>query len=81
MTQMTPTTQNHVLILIDADARMAAVTLREFDDAYPDHPFTDADGAVIDADYYGDAWLEQARAYATDLASQWGVRAIVEEHA
>ena len=78
---MAPTTLNHVRILIDADGKMAAVTVREHDDAYPDHPFTDADGAVIDADYYGAEWLEHARAYARELADQWGIRTIVEEHA
>ena len=76
---MTPTTQNHVQILIDAD--MAAVTVREFDDGYPDHPYTDVDGALIDAEFYGAEWLEHARAYARELAAQWGIRTIVEQHA
>ena len=71
----------HVRILIDADARLAFVSVREFDDSYPDHPFTDADSTYTSEDYNGADWLAEARAIATDYAEQWGVRTIVEEHA
>jgi hypothetical protein len=71
----------HVRILIDADARIAFVSVREFDDSYPDHPWTDADSTYTDAEYNGDAWLDHARAIAADYAEQWGVRTIVEAHA
>jgi hypothetical protein len=71
----------HVRILIDADARLAFVSVREYDVSYPDHPFTDADSTYTSADYHGADWLAEARAIAADYAEQWGVRTIVEEHA
>ena len=78
---MAHSTQNHVQILIDADAGMAVVSVRLYDESYPDHPFTDEDGAIIDADYNGAEWLEEARLIARDLAEQWGIRTIVEDFA
>jgi hypothetical protein len=75
------TETTHVRILIDADARIAFVSVREFDDSYPDHPFTDADCVYTDAEYNGADWLAEARAIAADYAEQWGVRTIIEEHA
>ena len=76
---MTKTT--HVRILIDADARLAFVSVREFDDAYPDHPFTDDDCTYTSADYHGADWLAEARFVANGLAKQWGLVDIVEERA
>jgi hypothetical protein len=69
----------HVRILIDADARIAFVSVREFDDAYGG--WNDDDCTYTSADYHGADWLEEARFIARDLASQWCVRTIVEAHA
>lgn len=78
---MAPTPQTHARILIDAAARIAFVSIRLYDESYGDHPWIDEDATYTDADYNGAQWLEEARAIARDLAEQWGVRTIVEQHA
>jgi hypothetical protein len=77
---MTPET-THVRILIDADARIAFVSVREYDVSYPDHPWNDDDCTYTSADSHGADWLAEARFVANGLAKQWGLVDIVEKRA
>lgn len=73
------TETSYVRILIDADARIAFVSVREFDDAYGG--WNDDDCTYTSADYHGADWLAEARFVANGLAKQWGLVDIVEERA